>query len=92
MIANKKRSECLDLLRILGFLMVFSAHGLWGFIGADGGTGVALFFIISGFVVGIKSDSFSKAGFKESFTFLGKRLKRVYVPYILSVIISFSRR
>lgn len=89
------RSVLLDILRILAIALVFIAHfgQLLGTSAGDffgirnfyyvslGGVGVTLFLILSGLLAGL-THSASKTGY---FTYLLKKLLRIYPLYLISV-------
>lgn len=97
MLHTVKRFHTLDALRFLAFLKVFFLHlpdvpafETYSFLKQGGGTGVALFFVLSGFLI---SDILLKQKLKYSAinarTFFVRRALRIWPLYFLGVAIAF---
>jgi peptidoglycan/LPS O-acetylase OafA/YrhL len=92
------RYHTLDALRFIAFLKVFLLHlpdneqfPVYHFIKQGGGTGVALFFVLSGFLISdILLKEKEKQGVVNGFRFMIRRAFRIWPLYFLGVGMAFG--
>lgn len=87
---NKHVIDSIQALRAIAFIGIFLWHAETGIIKGTGNWGVCIFFILSGFLLGIKNQNSGvyeeKISLKNCFAFGIKRISKLYVLYILMII------
>ena len=91
---EKSESELISYLKGISIISIILYHLIYNFLDAPniikltssfGGAGVHIFFICSGFGLYL---SYLKKGFNIK-TYICKRVKRVYLPYVVIIFLSF---
>jgi len=76
------RNQCLDMLRGIAILLVLGAHSFWPYVGwwrMVGGSGVPLFFVLSGFLIsGLLFSEYQKNGRIDVLRFWIRRGFKIY--------------
>lgn len=88
--ADSHMIDSIQALRAIAFIGIFLWHAETGIIKGMGNWGVCIFFILSGFLLGMKNVnngiSEKNVSLKNCFTFAVKRISKLYVVYILMII------
>jgi len=94
----KTRIPGLDVLRFIAFFKVFLLHlpngentPVFNFLKQGGGTGVAVFFVLSGFLISMLliEQKNTKFDFVDAKTFFLRRSLRIWPLYFLGVILAY---
>lgn len=84
-----KRINSLQILRALGFILIFAYHNLL-IDGMFSRLGVSLFFVLSGFLNIIHDyDKDYGHGVKESITYAVRKIRKIFVLHVVSVLFAF---
>ncbi len=93
--SKNNESELISYLKGFSIMMILLYHLIYNFLNVPqiiklascfGGAGVHAFFICSGFGLYL---SYLKNGLSMKRSYISKRIKRVYIPYIFVIFISF---
>lgn len=87
---NTYMIDSIQALRAIAFIGIFLWHAETGIIKGTGNWGVCIFFILSGFLLGMKNQNNSffeeKISLKNCFAFAIKRISKLYIVYVLMIV------